>query len=249
MQFDKGIWAAAWDVYRANWKTVACAIVAASAYDLLMEYMGKAGGGGAFFIELLIWSMVAISAHGTMLLGGADLALTDKKKTLLPFLWRSMVLVLLSLIPGLIALLVFLDKGNLGFSLFMTVLVFGLVSLVIFALLGTWLPAVVAGGDRSIGAAIDRAERTFFYSAARLLLGPGLLQIVFAGVGLFVLANLPTPLTGEVIGASGFSFFDLLFLPLIYAVHAFTTTLLAVVLSRAYLKAESATAPPAAQPG
>lgn len=119
-------------------------------------------------------------------------------------------------------------------------LVFGLAALVVFALLGTWLPAVIANGDRRIGAAIDRAERTFFYSAARLLLGPGLLQVVFAGAGLILFAVLlPGILTGEVFGAAGFSIIDLLSLPIIYAVHAFTTTLLAVILSRAYLSAEA----------
>ncbi len=237
MQFDKGIWAAAWDVYRANWKTVVCAIAAASAYDLFMEYMGESGGS-AFFIEILIWSTVAISAHGTVLLGGTDLAFTDKKKLLMPFVSRSMVLALLSLVPGLIAFLVFLDERNIGFSMFMAVLAAGLAALIFFALLGTWLPAVVAGGNRRIGTAIDRAERTFFYSASRLLLGPGLLQAVFLGAGLFLLTVLPNALTGEVFGTAGFSFVDLLSLPIIYAVKAFTTTLLAVILSRAYLIAE-----------
>jgi hypothetical protein len=241
MQFDTGIWAAAWDVYRTNWKTVACAIVAASAYDLFTQYMGESGGGSALFIEVLIWSLVAISAHGAVLLGATDLAFTDKRKLLMPFVGRSLVLTFLCLVAFLIALFAFEDRGGL-WNLLKAALVMGLVALVIFALLGTWLPATVAGGNRGIGAAIDRAERTFFYSAARLLLGPGLLQAGFMAVGMVLLAILPGILTGDVFGAAGFSPADFLSLPVIYAVHAFTTTLLAVILSRAYLIAEQARA-------
>lgn len=48
MEFDKGIWAAAWDVCRANIKTVVIAVAVMVAVGLLAEYLGKAGNSRTF---------------------------------------------------------------------------------------------------------------------------------------------------------------------------------------------------------
>lgn len=240
MNSDKGIWQAAWDTFCVNRKTVAFAIVAATALDLFTEYRGKASGFG-MIMDLMIWSIVAISAHGTVLIGSTDLGLGKTKKLFGAFVWRSFVLLLLCLIPYLVVVYLIYDGGSIYKSGIVALPVLGLAALVIFSLLGTWLPAVVANGNRGIGTAIDRAERSFFYAAGRLLVGPGLLQITLVIVAL--LAYTKGILSGEVFGAAGLSIVDLIWIPANYAAQAYSVTMVAVILSRAYLKAEAAATP------
>lgn len=237
MRFENGIWQSAWDVFRINWKTVALAIVAATALDIIAELTGKTGGFG-IVVDVFIWSMVAISAHGVVLLGSANVGFSGSQKTFWPFVWRSLVLLLISLVPFVIALFMFHDGANIYLSILKVLPVLGLAALVVFALLGTWLPAVVVNGDKSIGAAAERGGRSFLYAAPRLLLGPGLLQTLT--MGLILLAAMSGILQGETFGAAGFSLSDLLSMPILYAVRAFTVTFIAVILSRAYLMAEPA---------
>jgi hypothetical protein len=239
MQFENGMWQSAWDVFRINWKTVALAIAAATVLDLLAEYSGKTGGFGVA-IDVIIWSMVAISAHGVVLLGSADVGFSGGQKTFWPFVWRSLVLLLLCLVPFGLAWIMLHDGDNIYLSMLKALPVLGLAALVVFALLGTWLPAVVVNGDRSIGAAAHRGGRSFAYAAPRLLLGPGLLQTLT--IGLILLAAMRGVVVGEVFGATGFSVSDLISLPIIYTARAFTVTLVAVILSRTYLMTEQAMA-------
>lgn len=237
MQFDKGIWESAWDVFQVNLKTVGLAIAMAIVLDLVIEYLEETGSYRTI-ADLIIWGMVAISMHGTVLLDKANLATTDSK-LLMPFVWRSFILMLLTLVPFLIVLFWIHDSGNIYWSVFKALPALGLAGLVVFALLGTWLPAVVANGDRRIGTALARGERTFLYAAPRLLLGPGLLQA--AMLAAIMVLGMRGLLAGEIFGAAGFSLPDLISLPVIYAVRAFTVTLLAVILSRAYLIGERKT--------
>lgn len=245
MRFETGIWQAAWNVLCRNWKTAAGAIVAAMTLDLVSEYLGKAGSSSGFVPDLIIWSMVAISAHGTVLLDKPDFAFNKSQKIFWPFVWRSGVLILLSAIPFIVAFIIF-DGGERSFNLNLlkALPVLGLAALLVFAVLGTWLPAVVVEGDKQLGAAFGRAGRSFSYAALRLLIGPGLLQAILLALIMVVAGQ--GILSGEVFGAAGFSFSDLISLPVIYAVRTFTVTLLAVILSRSYLIAEDArSAPPA----
>ena len=235
MHFENGMWQSAWDVFRINLKTVGIAIAAATVLDLLAEYTGKTGGFG-IVVDVIIWSMVAISAHGAVLLGSADIGFNGSQKMFWPFVWRSLVLLFLSFVPFAIALFVIHDGENIFLSILKVLPVLGLAALVVFALFGTWLPAVVVNGDKSLSTAADRGGRSFLYVASRLLIGPGLLQTLM--IGSIMLAAMSGILAGEVFGAGGLSVSDLISLPIIYAVRAFTVTLVAVILSRAYLITE-----------
>lgn len=239
MQFEDSMWRSAWNACRVNLKTIAIAVLAATLLDLFAEYSGKTGGFG-MFIDLVIWSMVAISAHGVVLLGSANVGFSGSQKTFWPFVWRSLVLLLLSMVPFVIALFVMHDGGNFYLTILKALPVLGLTALIVFALFGTWLPAVVVNGDKSLSTAADRGGKSFLYAAQRLLVGPGLLQTLM--IGLILLAAMGGVLVGEVFGAGGLSIPDLISLPVIYAVRAYTVTLAAVILSRAYLKAEAAMA-------
>lgn len=72
MQFEKGIWREAWNVYLINIKTVTIAISIAVALELVTEYLDNNGSYRAI-VDLVVWCMVAISMHGTILLNEANL--------------------------------------------------------------------------------------------------------------------------------------------------------------------------------
>lgn len=241
MQFDKGIWQSAWDVYRINLKTVGIAVALAIALDLVTDYLGKSGSYRTI-ADLIIWGMVAISMHGTVLLDKVNLATTDSK-LLMPFVWRSFVLLALALLPFIATLFYFYEDSQVWLSIFKALPVLGLAALITFALLGTCLPAVVANGNKRFGAAFARGQRTFVYSALRLILGPGIVQTAIAVVSIYLVSR--QVMTGQIFSEAGLSLFDLIFWPAAYAIRAYSVTLLAVILSRAYLIAEEKKEAPA----
>jgi hypothetical protein len=142
------------------------------------------------------------------------------------------MLVMLAIAPFLVAA----QYGHI--TSLEALLLAGPAALVVFGLLGTWLPAVVTNGDRRVSAAFARGRQTFFYTVPRLFLGPGVVQtILLTGAILLPLHGI---LAGEVFGAAGFNPIDLISLPLFYALRGFLVAILAVVLSRAYRIVEPA---------
>lgn len=238
MQFENGIWQQAFDVYRLNLKSVAIAIAAAIGLDLLTEYLGSSGSYRTI-ADLIIWGMVAISMHGTVLRNEVNLGTSDSK-LLMPFVWRSLVLGVLILVPTIIAVFVFYDEDLLA-TILKALPVIGLAALIVFSLWGTWLPATVVNGDKGFGTALSRGTRTFTYTVPRLLLGPGIVQVILLAVGVW--STTQGIMAGQVFGEAGFSLIDLIALPFIYALYALLVTILAVILSRAYLIAEEAAHP------
>lgn len=107
----------------------------------------------------------------------------------------------------------------------------------VFVRLGTLLPAYVAGRVGGVDAAIKRGRMEFRWIAGRLLIGPCLLMVL--SYALYSLLPIP---------AGEYSLFwneERVFLPvnglghlLFNIVQAFVTALTAVILSRAFLRAE-----------
>lgn len=244
MQFANGIWQAAWDAYRINLKTVLIVVGLALVFDLVTDYLGGASSSSRSVADLFIWGMLAISIHGTILLNQADLATTNSK-LLVPFVLRSLALVTLMMVPTFAAIIYFYEPDSLWLTLFKALPVIGAAALVVFALFGTWLPATVVGTDKRFGSAFARGTKTFLYTAIRLIIGPGLIQGIITAVVMTTITR--GIIVGEIYGAAGFSFLDLVFWPVTYLVRAYSVALLAVILSRAYLIAEQTMAPSAAR--
>lgn len=109
--------------------------------------------------------------------------------------WRYGMLVLVAILPLWVgqALLAFVMPPAERVRL---VVVTGPVALpvcawAVFSLLGTWLPARVAGGGTGLGAALRRGITSFAYIAPRLAVGPGLMMLVANLAGLALVLNAP----------------------------------------------------------
>lgn len=150
-------------------------------------------------------------------------------------------------VPAFAAIIYFYEPGAKWMTILKMLPVLAVATLVVFTLLGTWLPATVVGADKRIGAAFARGTKTFAYAATRLIIGPGLTQLVISAIVILALSR--GLIVGEIIDAAGFSFADLIFWPLIYLARAYSVAILAVILSRAYLIAEHTTMPSTAPAG
>ena len=128
-----------------------------------------------------------------------------------------------------------LGEVPLGFVWLLLVLL--VVGLPLFVCLATILPAYVVDRAGGVAAAFQRGKAQFTWISGRLLIGPFLLTAL-----LIALSFLPTIQTNDV-GSfwSEEGFFQpvaVLWYVSYYAVTAFGVSLTAVILSRAYIRAE-----------
>jgi hypothetical protein len=230
-QFETDIWQAGWDVFRRNLLSVAIATGVMLPLDMTLDYM-KSSGSSRTVADLFIWSFVAISMHGTVLSDKTDVGLKDGR-LLMPFVWRSLALMALVMLPTVFALFYLYEEEQFGVTLLKVTPVACIAALVVFGFLGTCLPAVVGGGDRRFAAAFARGRQTFTYVAPRLLWGPGVIFLCqLTVIGIFATQDL---INADLVGKDGLNFVDIVLSLAIYASRCFSLALLAVVLSRAYL--------------
>jgi len=118
-----------------------------------------------------------------------------------------------------------------------SIVAFGAVfGVLVFSLWGTWLPAIVADGDRTFAVAYRRGVKTRNYSAPRLVVGPGLLTIV---VGIVVLIGVRfLPSVDILLPPRSINFIATLFFAAITLANVYLTVLGCVILARAYCRAE-----------
>jgi len=164
-------------------------------------------------------------------------------KRVFGFALRTFGLVLLVALPAAAFALIYVRSLAIELSsdeeltLFVFVLfpAMGLLSLMIFSILGTLLPAYVAGHGRGIGAAIARGRRQFFWLAGRLLVGFGILYALSMIV--IFLPAFETSSNGNLF-ASSYAPNPTVLVSLIvaYAIQVFAIVLAAVALSRAFLR-------------
>jgi hypothetical protein len=145
------------------------------------------------------------------------------------------------LIPVFIGIFLTISYGET--AIYLTVLLIaGISSILVLGKWGTWLPAVVAGGDRSLRSAGRRGRAVFGYVVSRLLVGPGILTIVSFGAYFFLIGWLD--LQALVWTGEGPQIWEILISVLFTISQAFVTVMTAVILSRAYLMTETAAAAP-----
>ncbi|MEM9470843.1 MAG: hypothetical protein AAGA00_02715 [Pseudomonadota bacterium] len=234
MDFQRNMWAEAWVQSVAARNFVALVVFGA----LAIEGLGGLETGGSF-LSTLLWSYLAYAVHAQILLPPDNNAATNALRVI-GFALRTFGIVLLITLAVFLSTIIF--ASVIGTEQSRVVLVFGLVAFVVLGLpvfvwLGTILPAYVAGRERGIGAAVRRGRAQFSWIAVRLLIGPGALLIL--SLALLSLLLFPVDYNGEFLSEDGdFQPMAVFALFLGFTVQAFATSLTAVILSRAFLRAE-----------
>ena len=235
--FGRNIWSEAVHVSWENLSVIAFVVVALLLLLLASDYFGLSASATGIS-STVVWVILAIAGHATVLKGRSGLK-SIENAVMMPFLYRTMGLVGLTLIPVFIGIFLTISYGET--AIYLTVLLIaGISSILVLGKWGTWLPAVVAGGDRSLRGAGKRGRTVFGFVVSRLLAGPGILTIVSFGAYLFLIGwlDLQAVWTDE-----GPQIREILISLLFTISQAFVTVMTAVILSRAYLMTETAAAP------
>lgn len=244
MNFERGLYSEGWHVLKQCMPYAALAVGGEYAIQAFREVTGI-GVGATLVASVLIWAYLAYSAHAAVLLP-ADRDKTADGKRMFGFALRTFGLFLLVFIPTMIPiLLIAFGSGQIlaGHEMIVTfvllvLLVGGLLWLLVFAFLGTLLPAFVADQQRGLGEAFARGRRQFFWITGRLLIGPGLVSCLSFTIVLFPVWQFDSD--GDFL-TSGYLPDPVTTLPglLAYGVQTYATVLAAVVLSRAFLRDET----------
>lgn len=237
MDFQRGMWAEAWVQSLVARQYVALAVFGALAIELLNEGFGTSG----FFDTLalmFLWSCLAFAVHVQILLSPESYAATNG--LLIGFAMRSFGVFFLmwaaSAVLTIIFILVFGIEQSRVFFAYAPV-AFVIPGLPVLVWLGTILPAFIAGRAFSVGTAVKRGGTQFGWIAGRLMVGPGVLLIL--SFLLFLLLLIPVDYNGEFWNEEGVFQPLAVFASLInFTVQAFAVVLTAVILSRAFLRAE-----------
>lgn len=229
-------------VFRALLPCVAFAVIGEIALAIVQEKVPI--GSGDIFVSVLIWSYLAFNAHAVILVP-KNREKTANNLRVVGFTLRSCGIGALFLLPAFIMI------ATLDWELFHPAtwsevpaswaaigLILAVCFAVVFSLLGSLLPAFVADRARGLGPALSRGWRQFFPTAARLLAGP---------VVMFVIADVAF-LAGGIHMAPHTDLLNAIYIPNVpmfailifgYLIQALGTIMVAVVLSNAFLSAES----------
>jgi hypothetical protein len=236
---DENIWSTAWKVCAVNWRTSVLVVFMAMSLVVVKEWLEKNDIGGGV-VDAIIWSILAIASFRTLLLGSSGLGSERTSKYMTAFWIKAYALGVLCTIPAIGIFLLLVTKFNVPAQSYLgifSIVAFGAIfGVLVFSLWGTWLPAVIADGNRTIATAHRRGLKTFKYSLPRLVIGPGLLTIV---VGLVVLSSGRFLNTSDILNPPlSINFIPALFFTIITLVNTYLTVLGCVVLARAYCQAE-----------
>jgi hypothetical protein len=237
--FEHGIWRATFLNFFQNKAVVAVVVALLLGMAILKQFTGSSGSGASSFA----WAILAIAAHSTILTQKSGFAGLNNNKIWLPFVLRGLFFSLMPIIGVIVGLVMFGDTGSKVAGLVFTAIVFGFFEALLLAKWGTWLPATVADGDKSFGAAGRRGNKTFGYVFGRLL-GCSILLWAVAGVlafGLTFMFVVIEPAFPQQTGSLVNDVIEWTIVTGVLVVASIQTVLLATVLSRAYLIAESRT--------
>lgn len=175
---------------------------------------------------------IAFVAYSTLLHGGYSTAWpSGTKPPFSSFFFRFGLLFFIPLFFALGSLPFLLPLGEISLVLFMGI--FGIAALIMLSLFGTMLPAIVDGLDRSWGAALRRGTKIWWFVCWRLIAGPFLVMI------LLVVIAVSLPMASEFAIDGKIQWLTMLaFIP-IMAIGMFASVMVAVILTQAYLRAES----------
>lgn len=243
MDFQRGMWAEAWEQSVAARKFVALAVFGDFAIKWLEVSSSVVTETEGTIASTLFWACLAYVVHVQILLPhDRSSAMTGARFFGFALRFFGISLAMAAAAAGIalaVALMTFLlVKAQPPRALEVIVFLAGLaLALTVFVRLGTLLPAYVAGRVGGVDAAIKRGKVHFRWIAGRLLIGPGLI-FVFSGAAYWLLAitngaSVQFWIEERVfrqVNVPGYLLFNM--------VQAFVTALTAVILSRAFLRAE-----------
>ena len=233
-KFERGLWTETTHNFRMNFWLIASVVGALLAWSLIQErfQVGRSGGS----LSAIIWVLVAMSVHATILRGKAGFAIHGEN-LFTPFLWRAFLFGGVGLAGMLLTIPLWPDL-NRSLVIYPILAVYGFLETILLSKWGTWLPAVIANGDKSFAAAGRRGSKTFGYVLSRLLFGVGsgfLASFILLAIMLVVLDTDGTLWSQE----KGFYFLPTLAELIFFLTFSYQIVMVATVLSRAYLIAES----------
>ncbi|MCR9214621.1 MAG: hypothetical protein NXI13_12960 [Proteobacteria bacterium] len=204
------------------------------------------GSGGAF-ASFFIWSILACYAHISILLPEKRDARADNK-IMMGFVLRNLGLTALFLVPSIVIIIFAYNALNTAMggsddeafftAVGMAAIPIMLIFLFVYSLLGTLLPAYVAGRNTGIGKALRRGRRNFFPLMGRLVIGPGILYLgpLIIVVTLSNLLQIPEVFFNE----NWVPNFTALFsYALIYCFQGWAIVMIAWILSYTFLASEA----------
>ena len=243
MTFERGLWAETAHNFKANLWVILAVIGALAAWGVAQDVIGSNGGSAT----TIIWLAVVIAVHSTILKGQPGFISLNQKGVFVGFLWRSFVFVAAGIIPALLTLPLSENLAKGVWLLFVFLPAYGVSQALLLSIWGTWFPAVVADGDKTLSAAWRRGKKTFTYVFARLIFGNGPIVVLAFGLLLLVLGQVESEGTvwSEAKGFDAVAFALQLFL---ITAFAFQFVMMATVLSRAYLIVESKGAGQSSEP-
>jgi len=239
MDFQRGMWAEAWVQIMIALRIVVLVVFGELAVQLSIEWFEVPRSvvfiTAGTFASTLLWAYLAYAIHAQILLPLDRSSFTDGAQVF-GFALRSLsIATIVSLATILVTFVLAILIGGMVFIYpFLAFLVIGFP---LFVWLGTILPAYVADRARGVDAAIERGKAQFGWIAGRLLVGPILLFVL--SMSLYLLLPLPTD-GSNLFWSSGWDFQPVAVLGylLFNMVQAFVTVLTAVILSRAFIRAE-----------
>ncbi len=179
MTFERGIFAESLHVANNRMAFVLAAVIGQFAVQLAQET--TLSNVSLTFASAVIWSMLALTAHMETLNTGDDDSQNRDIYRIFSFAARSVCLVVLAALPCLWLLGMTIDSSDpstaVGAFMVAVVPAFAASSVLVFALLGTALPAFVADAEESAVKALGRGLRQFAWLASRLI-APALLAIL-----------------------------------------------------------------------
>ncbi|MEO1159366.1 MAG: hypothetical protein AAFW74_02775 [Pseudomonadota bacterium] len=239
MEFRRGMWTEAWVQGVGARKFVALAVLGELSIQLAIEwfdvrssvvftYVGS-------FVSTLLWACLAYAVHARILLPN-DRSSTMTGARVFGFALRSFGITIV--VGTAFVLGVFILANLIGvWPLVAVLLAVILLGFPLFVWLATLLPAYVAGRTGGVNAAIERGQAQFGWIFGRLLIGPYLLFVL--SYALYSLLPLPNYANVQFWNEEWvFLPVNLLGFLLFIMVQAFVITLTAVILSRAFLRAE-----------
>lgn len=243
MNFERGIWEESVRNFWANKFVVVIAVGLLIAVGIFQDYTHSTSGGG-MWVEFA-WLPVAIAAHATILNGQSGFATfssSQYKIVFSPFLWRSIGLSFIGVIPAMAIAIPIVGTENMTLFTYVIMALYAAFESLILAKRGTMLPACVAEGDKSLKAASDRSAKIFGYVLGRFWSCNAVL-LVIGGGGIILCYSIVVSFLKTLFTITDNVIVDIFLQTSITILLAFNLVMLATILSRAYLIAEGKVPP------
>lgn len=234
LNFDRGLLAETTINFHKNILLLAIVVVTLMVVTLF-DARYPIVGVSAF--SSIIWAILAMSVHATILKGLPGFVIHKEGRFFLPFLWRTLVFAGMAVVAMAIIVKLWVQVEP-DYIIYPVLGIYALIEALLLSKWGTLLPAVIANGDTKLATAGRRGSKTFFYVFLRLVFGVGLGYLAAFAL-LFVVSRY--------LGSAGiywslefgFDFKTILIGLVFYFVFAYQIVMIATILSRAYLIAES----------